>query len=305
MAGHDAPDATDGAELGSFSACSRQPSRPLRTAASSQSLKRELSRKRSHVGTPADAADGAVSPLPSLLTTSACCGGTALCGDYGSGSMQRFMHLGGVCSLLHVAERMGARWRAPVIADGAVRGGAGDWRCRLRDHAVYPKRGSPAPFALWEVLEGGGGDGGGEFMWDGARGGSDGLWAAGCAADAAARAEGAAAAAPPEVLRDRIAAGGDAAALIEEVAAVAATPVPASPLMQPQTPLTFAAVVREHHTRPLSVVVLEGRRGFAELERRRDEERAQQSAQVGDRVREKRRKKGLPADGAAAKQARL
>eukprot|EP00665_Eupelagonemidae_sp_cell47_P015016 gene15016-biopygen9636 len=91
--------------------------------------------------------------LVALRSTSAVAAGPALCGDFGSDALQRYMVIGGVSSLAAVVERVAARWRASPLVDAAVYADVKtDWDCRLRGEAAYPKRGAEQPFFVWEVV---------------------------------------------------------------------------------------------------------------------------------------------------------
>eukprot|EP01062_Namystynia_karyoxenos_P035504 TRINITY_DN25985_c0_g1_i2.p1 TRINITY_DN25985_c0_g1~~TRINITY_DN25985_c0_g1_i2.p1 ORF type:complete len:913 (+),score=165.23 TRINITY_DN25985_c0_g1_i2:76-2814(+) len=99
------------------------------------------------------AAPEAVALWGDSACTAAVCSGEALCGDFGSFVAQRFMVIGAVSCLTLVAERAAAAWDVPLLIDEAVHGIASTtWECRMRSQVTFPKRGSRAPFALWEVI---------------------------------------------------------------------------------------------------------------------------------------------------------
>eukprot|EP01062_Namystynia_karyoxenos_P058452 TRINITY_DN4999_c0_g2_i1.p1 TRINITY_DN4999_c0_g2~~TRINITY_DN4999_c0_g2_i1.p1 ORF type:complete len:660 (+),score=117.39 TRINITY_DN4999_c0_g2_i1:65-1981(+) len=98
------------------------------------------------------AASGAVG-LAALPVTVGVCSGPALCGDFGSSSVQRFMVIGGVGAFLPAIERAAAAWGAGALIDAAVHSDAEQsWHCRLRRLALFPKL-SRNPIGLWEVME--------------------------------------------------------------------------------------------------------------------------------------------------------
>eukprot|EP00662_Eupelagonemidae_sp_cell21_P058313 gene58313-biopygen71800 len=66
--------------------------------------------------TRAGGADG----LDALNASSAACSGAGLCGDYGSASVQRFMVVGGISSLVLAVERVAAERELPLLVDAAV-----------------------------------------------------------------------------------------------------------------------------------------------------------------------------------------
>eukprot|EP01062_Namystynia_karyoxenos_P014567 TRINITY_DN1524_c0_g1_i3.p1 TRINITY_DN1524_c0_g1~~TRINITY_DN1524_c0_g1_i3.p1 ORF type:complete len:742 (+),score=151.70 TRINITY_DN1524_c0_g1_i3:89-2227(+) len=121
---------------------------------------------------PSTTASGAESAtLDELETTSAVCSGLGLCGDFGCPSMQRFMVIGPVRSVLNVQERMAAGWGVGVLMDDAVRADATTfWQCRLRKRVVWQKYGATTATGLWELLaarqSGGGDDGPQEWMYE-------------------------------------------------------------------------------------------------------------------------------------------
>eukprot|EP01062_Namystynia_karyoxenos_P018836 TRINITY_DN17009_c0_g1_i1.p1 TRINITY_DN17009_c0_g1~~TRINITY_DN17009_c0_g1_i1.p1 ORF type:complete len:643 (+),score=141.16 TRINITY_DN17009_c0_g1_i1:84-1931(+) len=93
-------------------------------------------------------------PLARLQSTAAVSCGRALCGSYGSATVQRFMVLGGVSSFVVAAERAAAAWGVAALIDSAVHADADAlWSCRLRYCALCPKLNS-RPVELWEVMEG-------------------------------------------------------------------------------------------------------------------------------------------------------
>eukprot|EP01062_Namystynia_karyoxenos_P065038 TRINITY_DN582_c1_g3_i1.p1 TRINITY_DN582_c1_g3~~TRINITY_DN582_c1_g3_i1.p1 ORF type:complete len:740 (+),score=168.64 TRINITY_DN582_c1_g3_i1:179-2398(+) len=85
--------------------------------------------------------------------TVAVCSGSAVCGDFGSASAQRFMAIGGLSSTLGMMDRLAARWGVPLLTDGLVQDDISDfWLTRIRKLVMYPKRGTRTPVKLWEVL---------------------------------------------------------------------------------------------------------------------------------------------------------
>eukprot|EP01062_Namystynia_karyoxenos_P009824 TRINITY_DN1347_c0_g1_i8.p1 TRINITY_DN1347_c0_g1~~TRINITY_DN1347_c0_g1_i8.p1 ORF type:complete len:664 (+),score=175.12 TRINITY_DN1347_c0_g1_i8:68-1993(+) len=91
--------------------------------------------------------------LAGLHASAAVCSGKALCGDFGSSAVQRFMVIGGVASFSMLAERAAAAWRLPLLIDTVAHADAEQlWCCRLRKLAVFPKVGMKH-IGLWEVLK--------------------------------------------------------------------------------------------------------------------------------------------------------
>eukprot|EP01062_Namystynia_karyoxenos_P020605 TRINITY_DN177_c0_g2_i1.p1 TRINITY_DN177_c0_g2~~TRINITY_DN177_c0_g2_i1.p1 ORF type:complete len:669 (+),score=157.99 TRINITY_DN177_c0_g2_i1:83-2008(+) len=87
-----------------------------------------------------------------LPQTAAVCTGSALCGDFGSATSQRFMVIGGVASFVAAAERAAAAWRVGTLIDSVVHADAQqNWNCRVRKYVHFPKL-TPKPIGLWEVL---------------------------------------------------------------------------------------------------------------------------------------------------------
>eukprot|EP00662_Eupelagonemidae_sp_cell21_P057523 gene57523-biopygen20794 len=104
-------------------------------------------------GTGSQARDPLSDPISGLTMAAACCAGRALCGDFGSNTARRFMVLGGVGSLLLVAERLATGWGGGIVLDDVVYHAAQEeWYCRIREQVTYPKRGSQQPLALWQVV---------------------------------------------------------------------------------------------------------------------------------------------------------
>eukprot|EP01062_Namystynia_karyoxenos_P039455 TRINITY_DN2866_c6_g1_i1.p1 TRINITY_DN2866_c6_g1~~TRINITY_DN2866_c6_g1_i1.p1 ORF type:complete len:687 (+),score=115.49 TRINITY_DN2866_c6_g1_i1:88-2148(+) len=102
----------------------------------------------------AHASDG---PLSHLQTTVAVCAGSALCGDFGSATAQRFMVIGGVSSFTAAVERAAAAWHVSTLIDSAVRQDTeSTWYCRLRKRVIFPKV-SRKSIGLWEVVGAAGG----------------------------------------------------------------------------------------------------------------------------------------------------
>lgn len=96
---------------------------------------------------------GFMQGLAELPMSVACCCGQALCGDFGSSSLRRYMCLGGVSSMVAATDRLAAAWGIQVQIDDFVHSDASVfWCCRLLERCVYPKRGSEKPFMLWEVV---------------------------------------------------------------------------------------------------------------------------------------------------------
>eukprot|EP01062_Namystynia_karyoxenos_P071195 TRINITY_DN665_c9_g1_i1.p1 TRINITY_DN665_c9_g1~~TRINITY_DN665_c9_g1_i1.p1 ORF type:complete len:699 (+),score=135.20 TRINITY_DN665_c9_g1_i1:68-2164(+) len=84
--------------------------------------------------------------------TAAVCSGTALCGDYGTAAVRRFMVIGAVGAFAPVVERAAAGWRVSVLIDESTNENVSTaWNCRLRKLVVHPKSG-PKALGLWEVL---------------------------------------------------------------------------------------------------------------------------------------------------------
>jgi len=79
--------------------------------------------------------------------------GQAVCGDFGSSSVLRFMVLGGVASSLYPFERIAAEWHIKALADGEAYSSAFySWEGELLGAAIMtkPKRGS-APLYLYNM----------------------------------------------------------------------------------------------------------------------------------------------------------
>eukprot|EP01062_Namystynia_karyoxenos_P071472 TRINITY_DN6699_c0_g2_i1.p1 TRINITY_DN6699_c0_g2~~TRINITY_DN6699_c0_g2_i1.p1 ORF type:complete len:920 (+),score=215.30 TRINITY_DN6699_c0_g2_i1:84-2762(+) len=85
------------------------------------------------------------------LSTSAVCCGEALCGDFGSSEMMRFMVVGGLCCELLALERIAAQRRIQVLIDHKVHQDATvTWSCQLIDRVLHPKY-RKTPFDIWRV----------------------------------------------------------------------------------------------------------------------------------------------------------
>eukprot|EP01062_Namystynia_karyoxenos_P058453 TRINITY_DN4999_c0_g3_i1.p1 TRINITY_DN4999_c0_g3~~TRINITY_DN4999_c0_g3_i1.p1 ORF type:complete len:733 (+),score=153.89 TRINITY_DN4999_c0_g3_i1:87-2201(+) len=85
--------------------------------------------------------------------TSSVCSGPAVCGDFGSPSMQRFMVIGGLPVWAAVTERLATSWQVGLLLDDVTHGDVDSfWHCRLRKMVTFPKRGTEHPARLWEVL---------------------------------------------------------------------------------------------------------------------------------------------------------
>eukprot|EP01062_Namystynia_karyoxenos_P058454 TRINITY_DN4999_c1_g2_i1.p1 TRINITY_DN4999_c1_g2~~TRINITY_DN4999_c1_g2_i1.p1 ORF type:complete len:743 (+),score=143.18 TRINITY_DN4999_c1_g2_i1:74-2230(+) len=111
---------------------------------------------------------GSPSSEGQLKRTTAVSSGKALCGDFGSALLQRFMVVGPVSAQLPPMERLAAAWGLAVLVDDLVREDSESaWDYRLRLVLTFPKRGQPAPFGLWELagqkLREGGAD---EWMYE-------------------------------------------------------------------------------------------------------------------------------------------
>eukprot|EP00756_Hemistasia_phaeocysticola_P020367 Hpha_TRINITY_DN15716_c1_g1::TRINITY_DN15716_c1_g1_i1::g.37684::m.37684 len=78
--------------------------------------------------------------------------GQAICGDFGSASVLRFMVLGAVSSSLHPLERIAAQWRTQVLADDeAYSSSCYNWAGQLLGAVFMPKRRSGAPLRLYSM----------------------------------------------------------------------------------------------------------------------------------------------------------
>eukprot|EP01062_Namystynia_karyoxenos_P079703 TRINITY_DN8453_c0_g2_i5.p1 TRINITY_DN8453_c0_g2~~TRINITY_DN8453_c0_g2_i5.p1 ORF type:complete len:652 (+),score=82.68 TRINITY_DN8453_c0_g2_i5:89-2044(+) len=89
-----------------------------------------------------------------LAVTSTVISGVALCGDFGTASLLRFMTVGGTYCLLQAADRVAAQRGTRVLVDASTHGDvAATFRCRLVSAVRYAKRGSVHPVFLWEALE--------------------------------------------------------------------------------------------------------------------------------------------------------
>eukprot|EP01062_Namystynia_karyoxenos_P055178 TRINITY_DN4590_c1_g3_i1.p1 TRINITY_DN4590_c1_g3~~TRINITY_DN4590_c1_g3_i1.p1 ORF type:complete len:696 (+),score=132.54 TRINITY_DN4590_c1_g3_i1:114-2090(+) len=96
-------------------------------------------------------ASAAAATAEALPSTAAVVHGRALCGDFGSEQMQRFMVVGGLGAFVVAAERAAAAWSASVLIDSAVHDDAEAlWSCRLRKRVTFAKH-SSKPIGLWEV----------------------------------------------------------------------------------------------------------------------------------------------------------
>eukprot|EP01062_Namystynia_karyoxenos_P051987 TRINITY_DN4120_c0_g1_i1.p1 TRINITY_DN4120_c0_g1~~TRINITY_DN4120_c0_g1_i1.p1 ORF type:complete len:748 (+),score=96.08 TRINITY_DN4120_c0_g1_i1:94-2244(+) len=114
------------------------------------SLSRRSVAKRRSSGPTRDCAS-----LDALRVTAAVCTGDALCGDFGSNMVQRFMIIGTVNAMVHVVERAAAGWDAAVLIDDDVHADVGcNWNCRLRKRVTLVKHGSASRHRtmLWEVM---------------------------------------------------------------------------------------------------------------------------------------------------------
>eukprot|EP00756_Hemistasia_phaeocysticola_P021912 Hpha_TRINITY_DN15801_c4_g9::TRINITY_DN15801_c4_g9_i1::g.188230::m.188230 len=77
--------------------------------------------------------------------------GQAICGDFGSHSVLRFMVLGAVSSWLHPLERIAAQWRTKVLADGeAFSSSCYKWEGELLGAVLLHKCG-PVPRRLYKM----------------------------------------------------------------------------------------------------------------------------------------------------------
>eukprot|EP00756_Hemistasia_phaeocysticola_P041222 Hpha_TRINITY_DN16904_c0_g1::TRINITY_DN16904_c0_g1_i1::g.54529::m.54529 len=77
--------------------------------------------------------------------------GLAVCGDFGSSDVLRFMVLGGMASSLHPLERTAARWGINVLADGEAFSAAfASWEGKLLGCVFIPKRGA-GPLRLYSI----------------------------------------------------------------------------------------------------------------------------------------------------------
>eukprot|EP00756_Hemistasia_phaeocysticola_P031624 Hpha_TRINITY_DN16363_c4_g1::TRINITY_DN16363_c4_g1_i1::g.60008::m.60008 len=77
--------------------------------------------------------------------------GQAICGDFGSASVLRFMVLGGMASSLYPFERTAAQWRLQVLTDGeAYSSACYQWQGELLGAVFVAKRGS-APQRVYSI----------------------------------------------------------------------------------------------------------------------------------------------------------
>eukprot|EP01062_Namystynia_karyoxenos_P079696 TRINITY_DN8453_c0_g1_i1.p1 TRINITY_DN8453_c0_g1~~TRINITY_DN8453_c0_g1_i1.p1 ORF type:complete len:702 (+),score=143.08 TRINITY_DN8453_c0_g1_i1:139-2106(+) len=89
-----------------------------------------------------------------LPVSTAVVAGSAVCGDFGTTSLLRFMAVGGIHCMLQAADRLAAQWKTGILIDAHTNDDvAATFRCRLVTTAHYAKRGSPVPVDLWEAIE--------------------------------------------------------------------------------------------------------------------------------------------------------
>eukprot|EP01062_Namystynia_karyoxenos_P073193 TRINITY_DN7002_c0_g1_i3.p1 TRINITY_DN7002_c0_g1~~TRINITY_DN7002_c0_g1_i3.p1 ORF type:complete len:682 (+),score=164.47 TRINITY_DN7002_c0_g1_i3:1790-3835(+) len=79
--------------------------------------------------------------------------GSAVCGDFGTDSLMRFMVVGGISSQLQAMDRVAPELTTGILCDGTTHADIeARWICRLMGKASYRKRGTGA-FMLWDVLK--------------------------------------------------------------------------------------------------------------------------------------------------------
>eukprot|EP01062_Namystynia_karyoxenos_P039203 TRINITY_DN2851_c0_g1_i1.p1 TRINITY_DN2851_c0_g1~~TRINITY_DN2851_c0_g1_i1.p1 ORF type:complete len:750 (+),score=159.42 TRINITY_DN2851_c0_g1_i1:102-2351(+) len=91
--------------------------------------------------------------LAALPRSGSVTSGRALCGDFGSPAVQRFMVIGPVRSFAAAAGLAAAAWCVGALIDTVTHMDVTDiWACRLRKR-VYCSTGNLRPVNLWEVVE--------------------------------------------------------------------------------------------------------------------------------------------------------
>eukprot|EP01062_Namystynia_karyoxenos_P056556 TRINITY_DN47525_c0_g1_i1.p1 TRINITY_DN47525_c0_g1~~TRINITY_DN47525_c0_g1_i1.p1 ORF type:complete len:864 (+),score=200.87 TRINITY_DN47525_c0_g1_i1:86-2593(+) len=96
----------------------------------------------------------------------AVCAGQAMCGDFGSFTVQRFMVIGGLPSQLSAVERLASRWGLSIVANRMAKEDTQlFWNYRVRKLFVMPKGGARKPTQLWELVEPKSDSGNAEWMY--------------------------------------------------------------------------------------------------------------------------------------------
>eukprot|EP00660_Eupelagonema_oceanica_P017455 gene17455-23534_t len=111
---------------------------------------------RRAAATAAWALTGGASPgasdMAALPRHTAACHGQAVCGDFGTDTVQCFLTVGGVGPLTTVVERLATQRGADAFVDARVNEDCmAVLHCRLQEEIIYRKRGTEQPLAIWGV----------------------------------------------------------------------------------------------------------------------------------------------------------